>query len=209
MDLFKIEKGVPMNSLSLTSLYLSLRFRVSNQLSLFGFYDERKNVIYYQTFKNRGDSIFEAATRQGTQFRINYRPGNLVFIGLNAGYQFRNKDIRSTENLSGFLSLNQVPGINATATVSSNLIRTGYLDGKMIGLRFNKDLNSGTINMGLGYQYVNYQFDNSTSNLVEHIGNLDFLWRIKRKLSFSINCEKTFEKPVNYIRIFANLIKRF
>lgn len=208
-DLFKIENGKSVNSFSLTSLYVSLRLRVSKQLSLFGSYDERKNVIYYQTFKNRGDSIFEAATRQGAHFRINYRPGKLIFLGLNAGYQFRNKDIRSTENISGFLSFNQISGINGTATISSNLLRTSYLDGKIFGLRFNKELSSGIINIGLGYQFVDYHFTNSSPNLIEHIGNLDFLWRITRKLSFSVNCEKTFEQPVSYTRVFANLIKRF
>jgi hypothetical protein len=209
VDLFKIQNGKPMNTLNLTSLYVSLSLRVNKQLSLFGSYDERKNVIYYQTFKNRGDSIFEAATRQGVQFRINYRPGKLVYLGLNTGYQFRDKDIRSTENVSGYLSFNQIPGINATATMSSNLLRTGYLDGKIFGLRINRDIISGKISTGLGYQYIDYQFSNSNPNLIEHIGNLDFFWRITRKLSFSVYGEKTFEKPVSYTRVYANLIIRF
>lgn len=209
VDLYKVSGGVPMNTFSLTSLYISLRYKVSQQLSLFGSYDERKNVIYYQTFKNRGDSIFEAATRQGMQFRINYRPGKLVYLGLNAGYQFRDKDIKSTENVSGYLSFNQVPWINGYATISANLLKTGYLDGKIFGLKINKDLVSGKISSGLGYQYVDYNFVNSNSKLLEHIANLDFSWRIIRKLSFSVNAEKTFEKPVSYTRIYANIIKRF
>ena len=209
MDLYKVQNGIPMNTMSLTSLYISLRYRVSQQLSLFGAYDERKNVIYYQTFKNRGDSIFEAATRQGMQFRINWRPGKLVFVGLSAGYQFRDKDIRSTENVSGYISFNRIPWINGSATFSSSLLKTGYLDGKIFGLRLNKELISGKISTGLGYQYVNYQFVSSNPQLLEHIASLDLSYQMNRKLSFSVNCEKTFEKPVSYTRIYANIIKRF
>ena len=209
VDLFKIENGMPMNTLSLTSLYVSLRYRVNRQLSLFGSYDERKNVIYYQTFKNRGDSIFEAATRQGMQFRVNYRPGKIIFVGLNAGYQFRTKDIRSTENASAFITFNNFPGTNGSTTLSTNLLRTGYLDGKIFGIRMNKDIVSGKINTGLGYQYVDYQFLSSNTSLTEHIATLDFSWRINRKLSFSVYVEKTFEEPVSNTRIYANLIKRF
>ena len=166
-------------------------------------------MIYYQTFKNRGDSIFEAATRQGMQFRVNYRPGKLVFIGLSAGYQSRDRDIRSTENVSGYLSFNRIPLINGSATLSSSLLRTGYLNGKIFGLRLNKELISGKISTGLGYQYVDYQFLTSNPKLLEHIANLDLSWQANGKLSFSVNCEKTFEKLVSYTRIYANVIKRF
>jgi hypothetical protein len=209
VDLYKIENGIPMNTLSLTSLYISLRYRINRQLSLFGSYDERKNIIYYQTFKNRGDSIFDAATLQGMQLRVNYRPGNIIFVGLSGGYQFRTKDLKSTENASAFITFNKVPLINGIATLTTNLLRTGYLDGKIFGIRLNKDLVSGKINTGLGYQYVDYNFSTSNTGLTEHIANLDFSWLINRKLSFSVYCEKTFEKPVSNTRIYANLIKRF
>lgn len=85
----------------------------------------------------------------------------------------------------------------------------GYLDGKIFGLRLNKELISGKISTGFGYQYVNYQFVSSNPQLLEHIANLDLSWQINRKFSFSVNCEKTFEKPVSYTRIYANIIKRF
>jgi hypothetical protein len=47
-------------------------------------YDARKNVIYYQTFRNSIDSIIENETRQGFRIGMNIRPFNNLFIGLNA-----------------------------------------------------------------------------------------------------------------------------
>jgi hypothetical protein len=209
IDLFKIQNGLPVNSLSLTSLYVSLGYRISRQLSVFGSYDERRNVIYYETFRSRGDSIFDAATRQGIQFRINFHPGKLINMGLGAGHQFRNNDLRATDNINGYINFNQVPWKNGSTTLSSNLLRTSYLNGKIYGLKIDRDLISGKLTVGLGYQYVDFQYLSSNTSMFQHLANLDLFWRINRKLSFSVNCEKTFEKPVSYTRIYANLIKRF
>ncbi|NQU88192.1 MAG: hypothetical protein HQ541_20790, partial [Mariniphaga sp.] len=74
LDLYKLENEEPQTKLSLTGLYLSLRYRFSGRLSLFGSYDSRRNVIYYETFKNYTDLIIQNASRQGLRFRINYRP---------------------------------------------------------------------------------------------------------------------------------------
>lgn len=209
IDLFKIENGLPVNTLSLTSFYASLRYRLSRELSIFGSYDERKNVIYYETFKSYVDQLLEMATRQGMQFRINYRPGKLISLSLNAGHQFRNKDVRATENINGFLSFNQLPWLKGSVTLSSTLLRTGYLNGKIYGLRFSKDLFAGKVYAGLNYQYVDYQFISSNTKLIQHIADLDLSFQLNKKLSFSANCEKTFEQPVSYTRIYLNLIKRF
>ena len=209
LDMFKIENGQPKNTMSLTSIYLSIRYRVNTKLSLFTSYDERKNVIYYETFQSRGDSIFESATRQGMQFRVNYRLSKMINAGLNAGYRFKNNDIRSTENISGYLTFNQIPWLNGSATLTSNFLRTGYLNGRMAALNINRDLLAGKIYTGIGYQFVDYKFTRSNTSLKEHIANVDLSWRIHKKLTFSLNCEKTFEKPVSYFRIYANVVKRF
>jgi len=209
VDLYKVENGQPMNSLTLTSFYLSLQYKLNRQLSFFGSYDERKNVIYYETFKSYVDQLLETATRQGIQFRINYRPGQLVMVSVRAGHQFRNNDVRATDNISGYLTFNKVPLILGPATFSLNILKTGYVDGKIAGLKINKDLVPGKLYSGLGYQFVDYQFISTASKLQQHIVDLDLSWQFNRKLSFSVYCEKTFEEPVNYLRIYANLIKRF
>ena len=143
------------------------------------------------------------------QFRINYRPSNLLMVNLSAGHQFRTKDVRSTDNINGYLTFNKVPLIDGTATFSANVIKNGYMDGKMAGLKINKDLFKSKLYSGLGYQFVDYQFISSDIKLSQHIVDLDLSWHINRKLSLSVYCEKTFEEPVSNLRIYANLIKRF
>lgn len=209
IDLYKVENGLQKNTISLTSLYLSLAYRVNSQLSLFGSYDERKNVIYYETFKSFLDQLIENITRQGVQFRINYRPGKIVNAGLSAGHQFRTGDIKPTDNISGSCTFNQMPWINSYSTISANLIRTGYLNGKIAGLKIYRDFFSGILNTGVGYQFVDYELVHSLTTTIQHIASLDLACRIDKKLSVSVNLEKTFEKQVSYTRVYANLIKRF
>lgn len=209
IDLYKVENGAQKNTISLTSLYLSLAYRVNRQLSLFGSYDERKNVIYYETFKSFLDQLIEKATRQGMQFRINYRPGKIINAGLSAGHQFRTGDIKSSDNVSGSVTFNQLPWANSYSTISANLIKTGYLNGKITGVKIYRDFFSGILNTGVGYQFVDYDLIQSKSTTIQHIANLDLYFRIDKKLSLSVNLEKTFEKQIDYTRVYANLIKRF
>ena len=209
LDLYKLENDLPKNTLSLTSLYASLRYRASRQLSLFTSYDARKNVIYYETFKSMVDQLLEEATRQGVQFRVNYRPAKFMSIGANANYRVRDNDTRATQTFNGFLSFPNVPFLKANATITANLLQTNYLDGMIFGLKFNKDLFDGKLFSSFGYRYVDYQFLNTGTTLIQHIGELDLSWRVSKKMSVSINYEGTFEKSANYNRIYFSLTKRF
>ena len=209
IDLYKLENGIPTNTISLTSLYVSMRYRISRQLSLNASYDTRKNVIYYETFKSLVDQLLEEASRQGVQFRINYRPMKFMNIGLNAGYRVRDNDPRPTKTFHGFVSFSHVPWLDVSATLSANLMQTSYVDGQVFGLRFYKDLFRGKLYSSAGYRYVDYNFINSGSTSQQHVGELDLTWRILKKLSLSANYEGTFEKSINYTRIYINLTKRF
>ena len=71
IDLYKMVNGIPSNELTLTSLYLMLNYRISKRLSVSSSYDNRKNIIYYETYKNYIDVMLADATRQGVQLRIN------------------------------------------------------------------------------------------------------------------------------------------
>lgn len=209
VDLYKKQDSISANTFRLTSFYASLRYRINQQLWVDASYDNRKNVIYYETFKNWVDQLMDEATRQGVQLRINYRPVRLVTIGLNSSYRKRDTDPKASTSYHGFLSFNQVPKLDATITLSANRLKTVYLDGSVFGLRVYKDFWDGKLYSTLGYRHVDYQFTGSGASLLQHVGELDLSWRIARKLSLSVNYEATFEKKDNYNRIYINLTKRF
>jgi hypothetical protein len=210
LDLYKVDTtGTPKDSLMLTSLFVSLNYRPFKKLSLMASYDNRKNVIYYETFKNYLDQMLEDASRQGVQLRINYRPFKLITVGLSSSYRIRVNDVRPTQNLNGMVTYSQLPLINASATLSVNLLQTSYLSGKIYGLKLYKDFFNGKLNGSIDYRYVDYTFENSPVDLIQHIGEVDLAYYFTRKFSISVNYEATIEPQINYHRIYLSVVKRF
>ena len=208
IDLYKVVNGLPVNGYTLTSLYASLNFRLSKRLSIMGSYDNRKNVIYYETFKSYVDMLLEDASRQGVQLRVNYRPINYMNLGVSSSYRLRDKDILPTKNVNGYLSYAKMP-FDITASLTGNIIQTSYVNGTIYGLRLDKSLMSGKLNWGLNYRYVDYQFVTNLNTLQQHIGEANLSVQVTRKFSLSVNYEGTFEKVNKYHSIYFSAIKRF
>jgi hypothetical protein len=209
LDLYKVIEGIPKNQPTLTSLYFSLRYKPFKRLSIFASYDARKNVIYYETYKSIADRLLEEATRQGLQFRINYRPGNQVNMGVNAGYRFRDKDLNPNKNLNGFFTINQLPWIKATATLTANLLKTSYLSGKIYEIRLSRDILKGKLFGEINYRFIDYNFINSSSKLIQNIAQANLSWQFKNKMSLSLDYELTIENVSKYHRIYVSFSKRF
>lgn len=209
VDLYALKNGVPTDVVSLTSLYLSLRYRFSRQLSVFASYDARKNVIYYETFKNYLDQMLEDATRQGYQFRVNFNPGKLINSGVSGGYRFRSGDLKPTMNANGFLTFNRLPWGSGSVSFSSNYLKNSYVDGMIYGVQIYQDLIPSKLTSGIFYRYVNYNYPQSNTTSLQHMAEFELSWQISRKLSFSANYDGTLEKSNLYNSVYLSLIKRF
>lgn len=197
------------NTPNLSNLYVSLRYKVIKQLSLSVSYSERQNIIYYETYKSIIDQLLEEATMKGFQFQVNYSPLKKFSFGVNTGYRYSKYDPRPTKNLYTHVTYTNVPWINASATLSATFLETGYMKGNIYSLGLARDLISGKVYSGLNYRYVKYEFVNNETPLAQNIAEINFTWRIIKKLSCSLNYEGTFEKGRNYDRIYINLTQRF
>jgi hypothetical protein len=210
IDLYSVVNNQPTTSFDLTSTYISLRYKPFKKLSLSLNYDARKNVYYYETFKNIADSIFDKETRQGFRFQTTYRPFNKVIFGANAGYRLPTTTNNYSLNGYSYLTYTNIPWINASATINFTALRTSYVNGTIYGGNLSRDLYKGKIYADLSYRYVNYQFTNSAAPLKQNIGELSFSWRIKKKLMLSTDFEATFDSNSNLSgRLFLNLTQRF
>ena len=209
LDLYKLENGQPKNTLSLTSLYLSLRYRVSRRMSVFGSYDNRKNVIYYETFRNYADELLQQASRQGLRFRVNYRPVNYLILGVNAGTRFMKGDPQRTKTLNSTATYSRIPGINASLSLSANLLQTAYLNGQIYGARLSKDIIPGKFYGTLNYRHVDFKYASTSTSLKQHIGEIDLSYQLNKKWYFSVNFEATLQESENYNRLYLNLRRKF
>ena len=209
VDLYKKIDETQETIFDLSNTYLSLRYRIIRPLSVGLTYSARRNIIYYETYKDFLERLLETETLQGWRFRINYRPIKYLFVGLHAGYRFRKEDPQPSKNLNGYLTYSQVPGIGASVTLSSTWFETNYLNGIVYGLRISRSIISDKLSGGLKYRYVDYLYRNSELALIQHVGEANLSWMVYRKLSLSVYYEGTFEKEVPYHRIYLNISQRF
>ena len=190
----------------LTNLYVSLSYRIMQRLLISGSYSARQNVIYYETYKTYLETLLDNPTLQGYSLQVNYTPVNKLSIGATASYRFSKTDPKPTQNLYAYLTYSQIPGINTSVTVSTILLRTGYLNGRIYSAGLSKDLASGKLYMGLTYRYVDYHYYNTEYlPTYQNMGEFSLTWRIIRKLLFSVYYEGTFEKINQFHRLYAQI----
>lgn len=209
LDLYKLADSVPKNEVSLTGLYLSARYRISKQISVFGSYDNRRNVIYYETFRNYADNLIELASRQGFRLNATYRPVNKLFFGVNAGTRFSKSDPRPTRTLNGYGTWSSIPALNASLTLSADLLQTSYLDGQVFGARLTRDFVENKLQTVLYYRFTRFDYTTSITNLVQNICEVDVSYQFSRKLFMSVNFETTFQPEQNFNRLYLNLRRKF
>lgn len=208
-DLYKLENDQPKNTLDITSIYFSLRYRMSDKLSFFGSYDARNNVIYYESYKNFIDQLLEEETRQGVRFSFNYRPWKKITIGSNAGYRFQNDNPGVSKNLNTYVTVSRIPGLQIAATASVLFIQSAYLKGAIYGIRASRDIVKGKLFGEIEYRTVQYNYKNVENPLNQSIFGVNLSWRITKLLSLSANYEGELQNKAINSRIYTNLIQRF
>lgn len=209
VDLYTMENGQPKSTASMTSIYASLRYRVSDKLSVFGSYDARKNIIYYETYKSFIDQLLEDETRQGLRFSFNYRPFKKVSLGASAGYRFQKEVATPSKNLNAYLTISSVPKLKASVTLSVVMIQSPYLDGIIYGVRLSRDIIKGKLSGEAEYRLVDYRYVNTELPLKQTIAGGRLSWRLTKKLSFAFNYEGEFRNQSLFNRIYTNVIQRF
>ncbi|MCB0686740.1 MAG: hypothetical protein KDC53_09445 [Saprospiraceae bacterium] len=208
-DLYKPQDTRISNKISPTSIFLSVNYRVSRKFSVSSSYDARKNVIYYESYKNFIDRLIEQETRQGARLRFTYRPFKYFTIGSSAGYRFQRDQNNTSKNLYSFINISRIPWFNMSMTISSTLLESNYLEGNIYGVGLTKDLIGGKLFAEANYRKVKYRYGQFGTTLNQQIVSLNLSGRINKQLSISGNIETTLEKNRTLNRIYANLIHRF
>jgi hypothetical protein len=210
VDLYKLTSdSLPQNTFNPTGMYLSLRYKITKNISLSGSYDARKNIMYYETYKTYIDRILETELRQGFRFQVNYRITKDIMVGVQSGYRFLKSDPHPSKNAYGYLTYSRIPGVNISATLSATLLESNYMNGKILGLSISRELFKGKLSTDIGYRYVDYRLPENLLNIRQSIAEMNLSWQIFKNLSLSMNYEGTFEKLDKYNRIYLQVRKRF
>jgi hypothetical protein len=192
-----------------TGMYLSLRYRFSDRFYVSGSFDARKNVIYYETYKNFIDRLLEDQMRQGYRLQARYRITRDITVGLQGGYRFLKSDPHPSKNIYGYFTHSNIPGANVSVTISGTYTESSYVTGKIYGATVMRDMLMGKLQASLGYRYVDYTMPENDITEIQHIGEANLYWLFAGKMSFGLNYEGTFEKQNIFHMIYLQLRKRF
>jgi hypothetical protein len=209
LDLFKKVNGISESQISLTSLYASLRYRIRNNLSLTGSYDNRRNIIYYESYQTFIDQFLAQETRQGFRAQVTYTPFRFLNINASAFYRFQGNNPQPTTNYVANLGIMSLPGMFQTVNLSVNLLESYYFKGRILGARLNGQTLKGKLGIELNYRNVQYDFFNAETSLNQHIGGVSFSVNLMKKSALMLNYEGTFEPSQEYHRYFITFIQRF
>lgn len=209
IDLFKNIDEKPETVFSPSSIYMVLNYKFLKRLSISTSFDNRKNVVYYETYKSYIQQVIDIESRKGLSFQANYRTTKSIMAGFKTGYRFANNNSKETRNLYGYVSYMNIPAVKLSATAAVNYLETSYVTGKIVNFNIYRDFLKGVLYTDCGYQLVDYSYEGSETTTIQNVINLSVNWRFYRKNTFSVNYEKTFEKQDRLSRLTFQIRARF
>jgi hypothetical protein len=210
IDLYENINDEAKNSLSLTNMYVSLRYRLSKKIRFSASYDNRKNIIYYESYKSFIHQLIEDETRQGLRIGVNYRPFKYVTWGVNTSLRFQKNNTNTSRNLNSYISFSRIPIVKMRAALRVNFLQTGYIESNSIGIRLTKEVIKRRLNGDIYFRIMDYKYKSNNSKVHQNIAGISFSFKLMKKLTLYLYYEGTFDnRKQKYNRINLKIIKRF
>jgi len=152
IDLFSKQRGESISNPILTSLYANISWRESESITLGLLYDERRNVVYYESLKNYIDSLIDVTARRGLQMRVQWRIDNTKYLSFSAGTRFGGTSENRASNASIMFSYYDIPLIQSSGLVTLDFIVNQLTKGAIAGIGLNRSFFDGDVSTGVGFR---------------------------------------------------------
>lgn len=215
IDLYKKVNDVPSNEFNLTNLYASARYRFSRKFDMMFSYNNRKRILYYETFQTEIERLLnDDIPRQGIRAGAHYRPVNYLNIGFNYSIRFQNNSENKSDNYNGNVSYSKLPGIGGRLSFNYNYNISNYLKSNAFSVLYSKMFLRNKLSADFYYRYLKYDYFNREPGLsnptpVQNYFGAGLSVYFKHRFTFSISGEYSKINPENNYRIYVKLAKRF
>jgi hypothetical protein len=211
LDLYQNILEVKSNTFKLTNLFASVRYRLSSKLQLSASFDSRRNIIYYETYKNQIEQLIEDESRQGLRLGFNYAPIKNVSIGANSSWRFQQSGANQSANYNGYINIAKIGNLKIRTSVTANLLETAYLKSKMLGIRLSHQLIRNKLDAEAYFRRIDYQFGSNSNTVSQHIGGGSLSFTLAKNMNLFIYYEGIFaDDPSQQVnRINTRLMYRF
>jgi hypothetical protein len=209
-DFFEQIRDVKNNNIRLTNIFASARLKVTKKLQIQASFDSRRNIIYYESYKNFIDQYIDDETRQGLRLGFNYNPFRFVTLGVNSSWRFQQSGANATTNYNGYLNLAKIGSLKIRTSLTANLLETGYLKSKIFGARLSHQLIRNKLDAEAYYRRIQYQFINSGKATDQNVFGASLSVNVVKSLNVFLFYEGILGEPAQTLhRINTRLMYRF
>ncbi len=209
IDLYKSIDSITENTFSLSNLFLHLNYQPGKRLKFTASYDNRKNVIYYESYKSYIHQILEIEARQGVSAQASYSDLKNFLFGIKGGYRFQNKNSKETKNVSGFINYRNIEPFGIAINFSVNYTETSFINGNVFHIILSRDFLKKGLFINGGYQLIKYKYKNAEYTAIENSVNLGLNYMPIKNTSLSVNHEICFGNQSQFSRLHFQIRKKF
>ena len=209
LDLYSHVNHVSRSELNLTSLFISLRYRLNKKIDLNLSYDTRKRIIFYETLKTQIERLLEDnEARQGIRGRINIKPFNYFRIGISYAKRFQTNLQNKSDNINGYLSLSKIPLTGGRIYLNFNLNNSNYLESQIYSIRYSRDIGE-KVDTDIYFRSISYSYFSKEIQRGQHFYGANVSYRINRDWYLSILGEIATREAGNDVRVNTKILRRF
>ena len=194
-------------SLNLSRVYLSGRYRLSPRVAVMATYDSYEN---YWTWESRSlaDSLFDDNLRQGLRGYVYLNLPSGVMVNGSLGYRKCDGDPESSKSYSASIRKNNLTSMRLYASLSFAGFKSYYSDGYNLSTRWNKYLTGGH-RVGLEYNRYSYTYSPGDSRNTSNSYGVSGYFRIPRNLYLQADFQYSTGDDIDGERILMELGYRF
>lgn len=208
IDLYGIRDGKAGTNVSLTSLFLSVRYSPARVFSLNVSYDARRNVIFYESFKPYLETLLENAMRQGVRLQATFRPIVPLTTGISAGYRFQKQDISPSRDYGAYAVYAGLPYVDGDLSLNGTYLQSNYLNAVSGDISYSR-LFPGELYASMGFRVFHSRVSAGSAAYNQNIVYTNLSYPIMKNLLASVSYEGVFEKSGNISRVYIDLTQRF
>jgi len=209
-DLYNEVDGKSVRSPGLTNLFVSAGYRVTRNVDIQVSYDSRKRTFYYETLKTEIERMLDDdIARQGIRIQVNVRPYKYVNVGISYSRRFQYNDLNKSDNINGYFSLSNLPGIGGRLFINYNRNTSNYMQSNIFSFRHSRSLIKLKMDASVYFRMANYTYLAQEIKNDQQYYGAELSYNITRKMVCGILGElATTSNEENY-RINARIMKRF
>jgi len=186
-DLYEIVQQQVHHTFVLTNAYVNVSYYISRRWNLSLGYDNRRNIIYYEQWRDLPIEEWYNYHRQGYFFRMGIRPLRRMHISATTRWNFE-KGMRTPEsryvNLTAAYS--RLPLIGARASLSYGLSENRYLHSTFLTARLSRSFFRHRLSLRLFYRrYQNRYLRSELSPSIRQTFGLSATLRVVKRVQLT------------------------